>query len=85
MTASFHVTATAPLFMIHEAYDDELLGKIVRPRWKKDAEGYVSLPEGPGLGVDVDEEALRQIAADPDYRYRWRGPKYHDDGAVADY
>lgn len=85
MTASFHVSLTAPLFMIHESYEDALLGQIVRPRWKKDATGYVSPPEGPGLGVDVDEAALKRIASDPQYRFKWRGPHFHADGSVADY
>jgi len=84
MTASFHVTATAPLFMIHEAYDDELWGKIVRPHWTKDKDGYVSLPEGTGLCVDVDEAMLKKVAAEP-YKYQWRGPRYLEDGSVADY
>ncbi len=85
MTASFHVTASVPFFLIHESYDDELWAKVVRPRWKKGEDGHVSLPEGPGLGVDVDEEAMGRAAADPEYRYQWRGPKYYEDGSVADY
>jgi galactonate dehydratase len=85
MTASFHVTASVPLFLIHESYDNELLGKIIRPHWTKDEDGYVSLPEGVGLCVDVDEDMLRKIAADPNYKYRWRGPRYYPDGSVTDY
>jgi len=85
MTASFHVTASVPLFLIHESYENELLGKIVRPHWTKDDQGYVSLPEGVGLCVDVDEEMLTKIAADPNYKYDWRGPKFLPDGSVADY
>lgn len=84
MTASFHVTATVPLFMIHESYDDDLLGQIVKPHWTK-KDGSVSLPEGTGLCVDIDEAALQRIANDPGYRYTWRGPKFYDDGSVADY
>jgi galactonate dehydratase len=85
MTASFHVAASVPFFLIHESYDDELWAKVVRPRWKKDADGTVSLPEGPGLGVDVDEEMMARAASDPAYQYRWRGPRYYEDGSVADY
>jgi galactonate dehydratase len=85
MTASFHVIASVPLFLIHEAYDDELWGKIIRPHWKKSEDGQVSLPEGTGLCLDVDESALQAAAADPAYRYRWRGPRYYEDGSVADY
>jgi len=85
MTASFHVTASVPLFLIHESYDNELLGQIVRPHWTKDSNGYVSLPEGVGLCVDIDEQALARIAADPDFQYHWRGPGRLSDGSVADY
>ena len=85
MTASFHVTASVPLFLIHESYDNELLGQIVRPHWTKDSDGYVSLPAGVGLCVDIDEQALARIAADPDFQYHWRGPSRLSDGSVADY
>lgn len=85
MTASFHVTASVPLFLIHESYDNELWGKIIRPHWKKDDEGYVSLPEGKGLCLDVDETMLAKVASDPQYKYRWRGPRFAPDGSVVDY
>ncbi len=83
MTASFHVTASVPLFLIHESYDNDLWGKVIRPHWKKGDDGYVSLPEGTGLCVDVD--MLQKVANDPSYEYRWRGPRYLPDGSVADY
>jgi galactonate dehydratase len=85
MTASFHVAASIPLFLIHEAYDDDLWGKIVRRHWTKSADGQVSLPQGTGLCLDIDEAALATAAADPNYRYQWRGPRYYPDGSVADY
>jgi hypothetical protein len=37
------------------------------------------------LGVDVDEKMLAQVANDPTYQYRWRGPHHYPDGSVADY
>ena len=85
MTASFHVTASIPLFLIHESYDNALLGRFLHPHRKRSEDGHVSLPEGPGLGIDVDEKTLLQVASDPNYRYRWRGPRYYPDGSVADY
>ncbi len=85
MTASFHVAASVPLFLIHESYDDKLLGTIVKPHWKRTKDGHVTLPEGTGLCLDVDEDALAKVAADPNYKYRWRGPKYNADGSVTDY
>ena len=85
MTASFHVTASIPLFLIHESYDNKLLGRFLHPTWKRSDEGYVSLPEGHGLGIEVDEAMLATVASDPAYRYRWRGPQFYPDGSVADY
>ena len=46
-------------------------------------EGYVALPTGPGLGIEVDEEVVRQRA----YAGDWDTPRlFHaDDGSVADW
>jgi len=85
MTASFHVVASVPLFLIHESYDDELWGKIIRRNWTKSEDGQVTLPQGTGLCLEVDETALATAAKDPSYQYQWRGPKYDADGSIADY
>jgi hypothetical protein len=79
------VVASVPLFLIHESYDDELWGKIVRRNWTKSADGQVTLPQGTGLCLEIDEAALNAAANDPNYKYEWRGPKYNPDGSVADY
>jgi len=52
-------------------------------------DGYVDLPDGPGLGIELDEDAVREAAvADPDWgeatylqRETWR----HEDGSVAEW
>lgn len=85
MTASFHVVAAVPLFLIHESYDDELWGKIIRRNWTKSDEGQVTLPQGTGLCLEIDEPALNAAAKDPNYKYEWRGPKLNPDGSIADY
>jgi galactonate dehydratase len=85
MTASFHVIASVPLFLIHESYDDELWAKIIRRNWTKSPEGQVTLPQGTGLCLEIDEQALTTAANDPTYKYEWRGPKYNPDGSIADY
>ena len=55
----------------------------MRMDWKVDAEGYVALPGGPGLGIDVDEKKLAEDAKKPQ-SYKWPGRtlKY---GSIADY
>jgi len=44
--------------------------------------GHVDLPTGPGLGIEVDEEALQDKIFDGS----WKNPQtYHEDGSVADW
>jgi len=45
-------------------------------------DGYVDLPDGPGLGVSVDEASIEERAGDVD----WQNPVWrHDDGSVAEW
>src|SRR5215210_4857612 len=45
--------------------------------------GYLPVPEGPGLGIDIDEAAVRE--ADKD-RHRWRNPVWRTkDGSFAEW
>ncbi|GGL44810.1 galactonate dehydratase [Halarchaeum grantii] len=46
-------------------------------------DGYLSLPAEPGLGVDIDESAVRDAA---DHSVDWHNPVwYHRDGSVAEW
>ena len=46
-------------------------------------DGWLAVPPGPGLGVDIDEAAVRE--ADKD-RHRWRNPVWrHKDGSFAEW
>ena len=80
IAASFHVAASIPLFLIHEYYSNDC-GGTLRKSWEVDKNGDSSLPQGPGLGVEVDEAALAKI--DP-MKFKWPGQK-NPDGSVADY
>lgn len=86
LTASLHAVAATPLFLIQEAYTDGHImpHAVARKNWEVDADGYASLPQGPGLGVEVDEGELAKVAADPKKQYRWPVLK-HKDGSIADY
>ena len=45
-------------------------------------DGYVEAPTGPGLGIEIDEEYVREQADD----VNWHNPVYrHDDGGVAEW
>ena len=45
-------------------------------------EGYVDLPEDPGLGIEIDEDVVRERTGEVD----WHNPVWrHDDGSVAEW
>jgi galactonate dehydratase len=47
------------------------------------ADGYLAIPGGPGLGVDIDEDAVRESDKD---RHRWRNPVWRlEDGSFAEW
>ncbi|HYI48447.1 MAG TPA: galactonate dehydratase [Allosphingosinicella sp.] len=46
-------------------------------------EGHLAIPSGPGLGVEIDEAAVREAAKQP---HRWRNPVWrHADGSFAEW
>lgn len=46
-------------------------------------DGYVSIPQGPGLGIEINEEHVREMAKTG---HRWRNPIWrHKDGTVAEW
>ncbi len=47
------------------------------------ADGYLAIPAGPGLGVDIDEDAVRESDKD---RHRWRNPVWRlEDGSFGEW
>src|SRR5438309_2524473 len=62
-SASLHVAASIPLLLIHETAMNaiEWGEQFLRRTWKVEKDGYASLPEGPGLGVEVDEKAMARV------------------------
>ena len=45
--------------------------------------GFVKIPDGPGLGVEIDEQYVRTAAKSG---HRWRNPLWtHEDGSVAEW
>jgi galactonate dehydratase len=87
LTASLHVSASVPLFLIQEGYVDGHIMPpgVARRNWAIDKDGYASLPQGPGLGVEMDEAAMAKVAADPRRKFKWPSPRYPSDGSVRDY
>ncbi len=64
--ASLHVNAVLPdaLFQEYCVADTPIATKLTRERLPIDAEGYVAVPTGPGLGVELDEEVLARYRVD---------------------
>ncbi|MGL4281824.1 MAG: galactonate dehydratase [Albidovulum sp.] len=60
------------------------LNDYLRPESRfRVAEGYLPIPQGPGLGIDVDEEVVAERAA---AGHAWRAPVWrHPDGSIADW
>jgi galactonate dehydratase len=85
LSASLHVSASIPLFLIQEGYDHILPPGVVRKSWQTDKDGYASLPQGPGLGVEVDEAAMAKVAAEAARKFKWPVVTYPDDHSVRDY
>ncbi|WP_394739428.1 galactonate dehydratase [Natronococcus roseus] len=67
---------------IHYNEGGDVLDYLEDPSVFEYRDGYVSLPDGPGLGVEIDEDVVRERAGDVD----WHNPVWrHDDGSVAEW
>ncbi len=83
LAACLHVDAAAPNFLVQEFVDPDGLGaSCLKEPWRVD-NGYIALPQKPGLGIEPDEEWLKnnplQPKPDPG---RWF---HEDDQSMADW
>jgi galactonate dehydratase len=68
---------------IHYNQGNDLLDYLTKPEVFRYDDGYVNIPEGPGLGVEVNEEYVRERASQG---HRWRNPVWrHPDGSFAEW
>lgn len=68
---------------IHYNQTSDVLDYLTTPSVFNYDNGYVEIPDGPGLGVDIDEEYVRQQA---EMNVDWHNPVWrHDDGVVAEW
>ena len=59
LAATLHVSAAIPNFLITEYFVNlEEFSRDISVQPFEVEDGYVKLPEGPGLGIDLDEDAL---------------------------
>jgi len=68
---------------IHYNTSNDLLDYLADPSVFDYADGYVRIPTGPGLGIEVNEDYVIERAAEG---HRWRNPVWrHADGSVAEW
>lgn len=68
---------------IHYNVGHDLLGFVTNKEALSPVDGYLPIPRGPGLGVLIDEAAVRAAHKD---RHRWRNPIWrHADGSFAEW
>jgi len=68
---------------IHYNVGHDLLSFVTNPDVLTPVDGFLPIPTGPGLGVDIDEAAVRAAAAEP---HRWRNPVWRvADGGFAEW
>jgi galactonate dehydratase len=67
---------------IHYNEGSDVLDYLTEPSVFDYHEGFVDLPDGPGLGIELDEAVVEERAGDVD----WHNPVWrHDDGSVAEW
>ncbi|PMC35664.1 galactonate dehydratase [Bacillus sp. UMB0899] len=85
LAACIQLDACTPNFLIqeHPTLDDKSdLGNGILKNPFKIEGGYIEIPKNPGLGIEVDEEALKERMYEGD----WETPRlYHGDGSIADW
>jgi len=68
---------------IHYNEGNDILDYISNKEVFHYEDGFVSIPQGPGLGVDVNEAYVIERA---EQGHRWRNPLWrHDDGSLAEW
>ena len=68
---------------IHYNVGADLYSYCVDEGALRPVDGFLPIPDGPGLGVDINEEAVREAAKEG---HRWRNPIWrHPDGSFAEW
>jgi galactonate dehydratase len=68
---------------IHYNQGSDLLDYIIDSQVFKYEDGYVKIPDGVGLGIEINEEHVRKMA---EVGHNWRNPVWrHKDGSVAEW
>lgn len=90
LAASMQLGFAIPNFLIQEQslgihYNrgHDLLDYLLDPAPFRFTDGHAARPTGPGLGIQIDENAVRRADA---IGHRWRNPVWrHSDGSFAEW
>lgn len=90
LAASIQIDATSPNFLIQEHsfglhYNNgsDLHDYLVDTSVFDVIDGHITVPSGPGLGIEVDEKAVRKAA---EVGHDWESPSWrNDDGSFAEW
>jgi galactonate dehydratase len=78
LASCIQLDACIPNFLVQEQVS---LGEGYLKQPFQLVDGYVELPTAPGLGIELDEEAMADKIG-----HHWKNPQlYHEDGSVADW
>ncbi|MNV65353.1 D-galactonate dehydratase [compost metagenome] len=81
--ASYNAVIQEQSLGIHYNQGNDLLDYITDPSVFAYSDGHVRIPDGPGLGITVNEEYVREMAKTG---HRWRNPVWrHRDGSIAEW
>ncbi len=81
-SASLHVDAVVPNFLVQEQIDQGLGRGLLASPWQVN-NGHIELPTAPGLGFEIDKNALKHNAT---YQEELGGEFFYEsDGSVADW
>lgn len=79
LAAALQADACTPNFVVQEQVT---LGEGYLKQPFKLQDGHIELPTGPGLGIELDDDALEDLR----YDGKWRVPLvWHADGSIADW
>jgi galactonate dehydratase len=68
---------------IHYNQGSDLLDYLVDKSVFQFEKGFVKIPDGPGLGIEIDEQHVRKMAA---ISHQWKNPLWrHQDDSVAEW
>ncbi|AGN02751.1 galactonate dehydratase [Salinarchaeum sp. Harcht-Bsk1] len=90
LASCVQVDAVAPNALIQEQSLDihynetsDVLDYLADPAVFEYDDGYVTLPDGPGLGIEIDEDHVQEMA---EQDVDWHNPVWtHEDGSVAEW